>query len=99
MAAVPAGSASIIEIGATKIGAAIAARRAKRAGHGGIFSVIGELLGTVLAMAAFVVAAFTVGFAVGMCVAGVALLLIDFKVAVTRRSRAAAVTPERQRMR
>lgn len=82
-------TSSLIELGAAKIGAAIAGRRAKRGNRAGIFSFVGELLGTLLAMVAFTVAAFTVGFALGMCVAGVAVLLLDFKVSMTRRARAA----------
>jgi len=100
MTAIPAGqTSSLIELGAAKIGAVMAGRRAKRDGRGGIFSFLGELFGTLAAMACFVVAAFVVGFAVGMSAAGVALLLIDFKVSMMRRARATAPPVERQRMR
>ncbi len=90
MAAIPAGqTSSLIELGAAKIGAVMAGRRAKRQGRTGIFAFIGEVFGTLLAMVAFTVAAFAVGFVVGMCVTGVAVLLLDFKVSMTRRARAA----------
>jgi hypothetical protein len=82
------GTSSLIELGAARIGQAMAARRAKRQGRSGIFAFIGEVLGTVLAMAAFTVAAFAVGFVLGMCVTGVAVLLLDFKVSMVRRARA-----------
>lgn len=95
MVAVAPGTSSLIEIGAAKLGATMAARRSKRDGRGGIFAFIGELFGTVAALACLTVAAFTVGFAVGMAAAGVAMLLLDFKVAVVRRVRAAGQTPQR----
>lgn len=90
MVAATPGTTSIIELGATQLGALMARRRARREGRGGIFHFVGEVLGTVLALACLVVSAFVVGFAVGMAAAGVALLLLDFKVAVVRRARATA---------
>jgi hypothetical protein len=37
--------------------------------------------GTVVSLACLTVAAFTLGFAIGMAAAGVGLLLVDYKVA------------------
>jgi hypothetical protein len=88
------GSASLIELGAAKIGKMAAARKARRDGRSSIFAFIGELLGTVVALACLTVAAFVAGFAVGMVAAGLAVLLLDFKVAVVRRARATA-SPQR----
>lgn len=90
MVAVPAnGSASLIELGAVKLGQMRAARRARRGERGGIFSFLGEVLGTVVALACLTLAAFIgVNVAVGLVVAGIAVLLLDFKVAVIRRARA-----------
>lgn len=69
----------------------IAALKSRRGAvrRGGIFAIIGELLGTMAALVCFVVAAFAVGFVLGMVVAGIALLLLDLKVALLRRARAA----------
>lgn len=82
------GPTSILELSARGVASFLAARRARRGERGSIFGFLGELLGTLLAMTAFTVAAFAVGFALGMVVAGVALLLLDFKISVVRRARA-----------
>lgn len=82
---------SLLELGAGKV-AGLAARRRRNRGdrpRRGVMSAVGELLGTLAALACFVIASFAVGFVVGMAVAGVALLLLDFKVTVIRRNRAA----------
>lgn len=50
---------------------------------------VADTIGTLAALACFTVAAFLVGMVVGMVVAGVALLLLDFKVSVSRRARRA----------
>jgi Flp pilus assembly protein TadB len=91
MVAVPAnGNASLIELGAVKLGQLRAARRARRGERGSIFAAIGEVAGTVVALACLTLAAFIgVNVAVGLVVAGIAVLLLDFKVAVVRRTRAA----------
>lgn len=80
---------SLLEMGARGIAAVAARRREKRAGRPGILAFVGDLLGTLAALTCFVVAAFLVAVALGMAVAGVALLLLDFKVTMIRRTRAA----------
>jgi hypothetical protein len=82
-------SASLIESAARWLAASTARRRAKRGSRPGILGAVGEVFGTLLAMGCLSVAAFAVGFALGMAAAGVALLLLDFKVTVVRRTRAA----------
>lgn len=80
---------SLLEMGVRKV-AGIAAGR-KRERTGGLrraLGFVGELVGTVLALACVVVAAFAAGFVIGFLVSGVALLLLDFKVTVVRRARA-----------
>lgn len=87
---------SLLELGAGKVAGLAARRRAKRAARSGrgVWTAVGELAGTVAALACFTIAAFAAGFIVGMAVAGVALLLLDFKVTVVRRARAAG--PQRR---
>lgn len=84
---------SLIEIGAAKVAAISAARRSRAASRPdrgpGALSAVGEALGTVAALACFVVAAFALGWVIGFAVTGVALLLLDFKATVIRRARAA----------
>ena len=82
---------SLIELGAAKLATFSATRRQARADRRprGVVSFIGEMLGTLAALACFVVAAFALGFIIGMAVAGVALLLLDFKASMIRRARAA----------
>lgn len=81
---------SLLELGAGKV-AGLVARRKDRGDRPrrGVVSAVGELLGTLAALACFVIASFAVGFVVGWVVAGVALLLLDFKITVIRRNRAA----------
>lgn len=88
-ATVPGQSTSLIEMGAQGIARFAARRRAARAGRPGALSFLGELSGTLAALTCFVVAAFLVTLALGLAVAGVALLLLDFKITVIRRARAA----------
>lgn len=82
---------SLIELAGGKVAAMLAARRARRAGRPsrGIFSMIGQLLGTIVPLGCFVAAGFLVTLALGLAVTGVALLLLDFKITVIRRNRAA----------
>lgn len=89
MVAVADGRTSLLEIGAGSLAAVFAARRKRRGDRPGLLSYVGELLGTVLALACLCVAAFVAGFALGMAAAGVALLLLDFKIAVVRRAASA----------
>lgn len=88
-ATVPGQATSLLEIGARGIAAAAARRREKRAGRPGVLAFAAELFGTLAALVCFVIASFAVGFVVGMAVSGVALLLLDFKITVIRRARAA----------
>lgn len=78
-----------MEVGAAKLGAVLARRRARRAARPrrGVMAFVGEVFGTLAALACFVTAAFTVGFVLGMTVAGLALLVLDFKIALVRRAR------------
>jgi fructose-specific phosphotransferase system IIC component len=80
---------SLLELGARKVAGFAARRKRERTGAGRrALSFVGEVLGTVLALACVVVAAFAAGFVIGFLVSGLALLLLDFKVTVVRRSRA-----------
>jgi hypothetical protein len=83
---------SLIEIVFGAAAKSMARRRQARTARGtrsAVGEYLAEVLGTLLAMSALTVAAFAVAFALGMAVAGVALLLLDFKVAMVRRARAA----------
>jgi len=64
------------------------ARRPRRPGPGvlaRIWAVARGVLGTLAALVCFTVAAFAVGFVLGMAIAGLSFLLLDFKVSVARR--------------
>lgn len=78
---------SLIEMGVRKM-AGLATKRKRTGAARRAFAFAGELIGTVLALACLVVAAFLLGAVVGFLVSGAALLLLDFKVTVVRRSRA-----------
>lgn len=78
---------SLIEMGVRKV-AGLATKRKRTGAARRAFAFVGELIGTVLALACLVVAAFLLGTVVGFLVSGAALLLLDFKVTVVRRSRA-----------
>jgi hypothetical protein len=81
---------SLVEIALTAMARGMARRREARARRGtpsAIAEYVTGILGTLLAMGCLTVAAFTVGFALGFTVAGIALLLLDFKAAVVRRAR------------
>lgn len=78
---------SLLELGVRKMTEA-RAKRAPRQGPGLLrrcWAAVSGVLGTLAALVCFVVAAFAVGFVLGMAVAGVAFLLLDFKVSVARR--------------
>jgi len=82
---------SLIEMAARGVAGMMARRRQARArkGRSALGEYVVETLGTILAMACLIVAAFTAGAVLGFAASGVALLLVDFKVAVVRRSRSA----------
>ena len=94
---VPGQATSLIEMGAQGIARIAARRRAARAGRPGALAFIGELIGTLAALTCFVVAAFLVTLTLGMAVAGVAMLLLDFKITVIRRARTALQSGRRSR--
>lgn len=81
---------SLVEMAARGVAGMLARRRQARArqGRSALGEYLAECLGTVLAMVCLTVAAFTAGAVLGFAVSGVALLLVDFKVAVVRRARA-----------
>lgn len=80
---------SLLELGAGRLAAAFARRRQRRGNRPGLLAYVGELLGTILALACLTVAAFVgAGLVLGLLAAGVAILLLDFKVAVVRRAMA-----------
>lgn len=81
---------SLIESGATWLAKSIARRRSARGQRSALGQYLAEVLGTLLAMGCLSVAAFAVGFALGMAVAGVSLLLIDYEVTKVRRARSSA---------
>jgi len=86
-------SPSLIEVGARKLTEirAAAANRAtgnKRGKLRSVFGIVGDVLGTLVALVFFVIAAFLVGAIVGFAVAGLAMLLLDFKISLVRRARA-----------
>lgn len=78
---------SLIEMGVRKV-AGLATKRKRTGATRRVLAFVGELLGTVLALACVVVAAFATGFVIGFLVSGAALLLLDFKITVVRRTRA-----------
>lgn len=81
---------SLIEAGASWVTKTAAKRRSRPDRRPrGVLSFIGELLGTLVAMALFVAAAFVVvGLGAGLAVAGVAVLLVEAKATIIRRERA-----------
>lgn len=82
-------SVSLLELGVRKMTEA-RAKRPRRQGPGllrRIWAAVSGVLGTLAALVCFTVAAFAVGFVLGMAVAGVSFLLLDFKVSVSRRMR------------
>ncbi len=73
---------SLIGVGARKLASVRASKRASSDRPGWLRStsrVLGDILGTLVALVFFVVAAFLVSTIVGWAVAGVAVLLLDFK--------------------
>lgn len=84
---------SLIGVGARKLASVRANKRAssdRPAWLRSIGRVLGDILGTLVALTFFVIAAFLVSNIVGWAVAGVAVLLLDFKrEATSRRARAA----------
>jgi hypothetical protein len=82
---------SLVEMAARGVAGMMARRRQARSrkGRSAVGEYLTETLGTILAMACLTVAAFTAGAVLGFVASGVALLLVDFKVAVVRRSRSA----------
>lgn len=79
---------SLIEAGVRKL-AAVKARKVKREGPSRLAKVwasLSNVVGTLLALVCFTVAAFAVGFVIGMAVAGISFLLLDFKVSLSRRT-------------
>lgn len=80
---------SLVEAGAQW--AAQRRTRTKERTGTGVFAratqAISDVFGTFVALACFVIAAFLVGAVLGFAVAGVALLLLDFKASVSRRAR------------
>ena len=90
MVAVQGQPTSLVEMAARGIAGMLARRRQARArqGRSAIGEYLAECLGTVLAMVCLTVAAFAVAYALGFLASAVALLLLDFKITVVRRSRA-----------
>lgn len=81
-------SPSLIEAGFEAI-ATRKAQRPRRQGPGlaaRLWAAVSGVLGTLAALVCFTVAAFAVGFVLGMAVAGVSFLLLDFKVSLMRRA-------------
>lgn len=74
------------------LGSVAAVRRQQRPGTVAVrrfFGALAELLGTIVALSCLSVAAFVAaGFAVGMVVVGVSVLLLDFQAGNQRRVRA-----------
>lgn len=81
---------SLIDIGLRWVAASAARRRTRRGNRPSLLAPLGQLLGTLAALTAFTIAAFAVGFALGMTISGVALLLLDFKISRVRRGYAAS---------
>src|SRR5690348_11435894 len=85
-------SPSLVELGARKLAAVGTDRRARKAQRDRPATpavtrqVALDIMGTLVALVFFVTAAFLVGQVVGFAVAGVAMLLLDFKVSVSRRA-------------
>jgi hypothetical protein len=85
------GAPSLIEMGARKLAAVRSNRKTPRDRPAWLrttWGVLGDILGTLVALVFFVVAAFLAGPIIGYAVAGVAMLLLDFKVSVSRQARA-----------
>jgi hypothetical protein len=95
MVALQNDSPSLVEMGVRKLVDIRAERHDKKAQRDPLawprrtWRVVSDILGTLVALVFFVIAAFLVGSIVGFAVAGVAMLLLDFKVSVSRRARAA----------
>jgi len=86
----PVDPPTLIEVGLKSV-ASLRGRRRKKEGPSALqhlWASVSGLVGTIFALACFVIAAFMFSTIVGFLVLGVCLLLLDTKVAINRRTRA-----------